>query len=927
MRVTGVKRSFFVIAAYIPPGYAVPRGKACLQHVADLVLEIKNKHTDVYILVGGDFNQWDIGDKLSEFQDMEEIPSPPTRGNRKIDKIFINWADNVIDSGCLPPLESELQGDKRTYSDHMVQYACSRVETREKIKWEKYTYRPYSVKSGELFKASLAITDWTETLAKVGSNAKANDLQKILDKLMDEHFPLRSVSRKESDLPWINSVALSMIKKKDAIYKSEGKSDRWERQRSKVDTYLAKRREGFLQTQREKFIGPDASRDFFANVRSFKNAEKPKSFNVRDLRPGVEDNDIADEVAAYFNRISNEFKPLESHQIPMTYHRDLPPLSVEEVEKMLKSSKKAKSRVGGDIFPCLINDCAASLAIPLSDIYNTIIDTYIWPVAWKKEYVSTIPKKGLPEDLSDLRNISCTMFFSKVFEGYLHKLIKSEITLKQNQYGGVQGCSTTHMVVEILQQICHNAEDYRSATVISTIDFAKAFNRVSYQHCLEALRRKGASTPTIRLVATFLTNRTMTVRVGESWSSPLEVNGGCPQGSVVGVQLFNATTDNLEDDFLIHERNRLQHLHETPQGDTPTPIFPLHEGNYAESTPERQALRVPLTFSPISGGGFRWGDQNIQFNPNVVNVPVPEPVIVLPPEEVAVGTQVLEHKPVLVFKYIDDILTCEKLNFGDVLPVMRDGKPVKIKQAFNTQNCFRSVSAKSGQIGMIVNAKKTGLLCVSDALSYRPETFILDENNNKIECVDTLKVLGFTFSSRPTVGPHVESIVKRMRQRSWALRHLRQIGFNTQELIKVYTSMILPIADYCSPAYHSLTTDIHDQMLERAQVEALRSIYGYGRSARQLRQEAGVETLRARRIEATDKFARKCLSNPRFCKWFPKNQGRATRNTEEFLESFAKCDRLKNSPVFYMRRRLNGKDGKTYGERNKIYRENFTYTT
>lgn len=37
----------------------------------------------------------------------------------------------------------------------------------------------------------------------------------------------------------------------------------------------------------------------------------------------------------------------------------------------------------------------------------------------------------------------------------------------------------------------------------------------------------------------------------------------------------------------------------------------------------------------------------------------------------------------------------------------------------------------------------------------------------------------------------------------------------------------------------------------------------------------------------------------------------------------AKTDSLKNSPLFYMRRRLNGKPGKEYGERNRTYRENF----
>lgn len=169
-----------------------------------------------------------------------------------------------------------------------------------------------------------------------------------------------------------------------------------------------------------------------------------------------------------------------------------------------------------------------------------------------------IPKKSLPSSFADLRNISCTPLLSKVFEGYLLKRLKEETSLKTNQYGGVKGCSTTHMVVGLLQEICENAEDYRTSTVLPAIDYSKAFNSVSFQHCLEALRRKGASTPVLKILASFLTNRSMSVRVGNEWSEPLPVNGGCPQVSVLGVQLFNATTDNLEDNFLASERDRVR---------------------------------------------------------------------------------------------------------------------------------------------------------------------------------------------------------------------------------------------------------------------------------------------------------------------------------------------------------------------------------
>ena len=43
--------------------------------------------------------------------------------------------------------------------------------------------------------------------------------------------------------------------------------------------------------------------------------------------------------------------------------------------------------------------------------------------------------------------------------------------------------------------------------------------------------------------------------------------------------------------------------------------------------------------------------------------------------------------------------------------------------------------------------------------------------------------------------------------------------------------------------------------------------------------------------------------------------------TDKYQETFARCDRLRNLPLHYMRRRLNGKAGKEYGERNRCYRD------
>lgn len=52
------------------------------------------------------------------------------------------------------------------------------------------------------------------------------------------------------------------------------------------------------------------------------------------------------------------------------------------------------------------------------------------------------------------------------------------------------------------------------------------------------------------------------------WSGPLPVSGGCPQGSILGVWLFNVTTYDQEDDFVTNDQARLglqpRHYREPP---------------------------------------------------------------------------------------------------------------------------------------------------------------------------------------------------------------------------------------------------------------------------------------------------------------------------------------------------------------------------
>ena len=118
------------------------------------------------------------------------------------------------------------------------------------------------------------------------------------------------------------------------------------------------------------------------------------------------------------------------------------------------------------------------------------------------------------------------------------------------------------------------------------------------------------------------------------------------------------------------------------------------------------------------------------------------------------------------------------------------------------------------------------MTCVSDATSYPARAHIFANDGTRVGSGDGLKVLGFQLSSRSRMHAHVESLRRRFRKKYWCLYHLRKAGFTDQELAQVYCTIILPVADYCVVAYHSLLTDEQDQVIERLQAQALWCIYG-----------------------------------------------------------------------------------------------------
>ena len=451
-------------------------------------------------------------------------------------------------------------------------------------------------------------------------------------------------------------------------------------------------------------------------VNALLSGNSPKRWNVRSLAPDKSEKELAEWLADFFNGISSEYDPYNREDTPITYDRSLPTIQEGEVIKKIKGSKITSS-VPGDLPPKLYENYSDLLAVPITHIFNAISSQFEWPRAWTTEHVTIIPKTKFSDKPNECRNISCTNFLSKFYESFVLSWAREEVVPKPNQFGGEPGCGTQHFLVQTMHKITSALEDNRSAVILTSVDFSKAFNRLEHGPCLNAFAKKGASSPILKLLAGFMCGRRMTVKVGNKLSDLRPVNAGAPQGSVLGCYLSNIGVDDIEENC-VYPGTDTQDRYESLQTDFP-----------AESTPSRVNCNIGTPdLSPIRDNQAY---EDLDFLPTAVNVP---PWIRKPKDPVWRPTDPDS------LKFVDDSLHFSVVNMRAINPVMKNGCLTKITQAPESQAMLEHVTAGASQKGMVVNDDKTGIMCVSGATSFKAEVEIRGRNgeicgSNSLKCL------------------------------------------------------------------------------------------------------------------------------------------------------------------------------------------------
>ena len=273
--------------------------------------------------------------------------------------------------------------------------------------------------------------------------------------------------------------------------------------------------------------------------------------NVQSLS-GFNNNQSAQKIAEHFAHISNQYKPIDNTQLPCYLPAQMPPqISEYEVYLRLRRLKKTKSTLPIDLPDKLRAECALFLAEPLSILFNTCLTQSVYPLQWKQEWVTPVPKITHPKEISDLRKISSTSDYSKLFESFLKDWIMEDISSKMDsaQYGGLPGIGTEHMVVSLVDRILKllDRNTDRSAVIMAGLDWSSAFDRQDPTIAIQKFIKLGVRPSLIPLLASYLTDRRMRIKFNGELSEFLALIGGGPQGTLLGqLEYLVQSNDNAD---------------------------------------------------------------------------------------------------------------------------------------------------------------------------------------------------------------------------------------------------------------------------------------------------------------------------------------------------------------------------------------------
>lgn len=226
------------------------------------------------------------------------------------------------------------------------------------------------------------------------------------------------------------------------------------------------------------------------------------------------------------------------------------PFTLQELKDAIadtNDSSPGKDRVAYSMFKQFSNK---SLSVILL-FMNRIWFLQKLPCQWKHSVIIPSFKTGKdPSDPQSYRPIALTSNFVKIMEKMVNNrlrwFLEKNNLYNPNQSGFRKNRNTMEQIIRLDNDI-HKAFIKKHFTVGVFIDFQKAFDMLWKHGLLMKMVSLGIRGNLLGWVNSFLTDRTIQVKINSTYSEILVIQNGTPQGSCISPTLFNIMVNDLSD--------------------------------------------------------------------------------------------------------------------------------------------------------------------------------------------------------------------------------------------------------------------------------------------------------------------------------------------------------------------------------------------
>ena len=478
-------------------------------------------HPYAGILVMGDFNRME--DKILKTYPLKQIVKGNTRNNAVLDCIYTNISHYYQAPEVIPPVGN---------LDHGVILCNPATNCKTKPTPESVTFCSGGTNGKAMVAHSIKTTNGRPLYNLQTCEEQVTYFYNSVTKVLDEHMPLRTIKKHREDKPWIIEGMKCAISYRQAAHKS-GNKIRFNYWRNRVNRMKKKLRSKYHHN-RSLSTG---TKGWYDRTKELLGQNNNKESGIKLLANDNYEGDmgiLAEKVNVFFQSVCSDLQPLDRAIVPAPPEQcDDFTIPVDKVESILMKTKTNKSPGPDNLPNWILHDLAPYIAPPICSIFNCSVREGHVPDVWKQANVVPVPKVHPPKDITtDLRPISLTATLCKHLERIVGTWMMNSIKdkLDQDQFGGMPGLSATHV-----------------------LDYSKAYDHIDHNMVIQKLIDLGVPETITRLVETFLDNRQQRVKIGDTISPWLHLNGSIVQGSWLGPKLFVFMLINMPLDLLTHK--------------------------------------------------------------------------------------------------------------------------------------------------------------------------------------------------------------------------------------------------------------------------------------------------------------------------------------------------------------------------------------